>query len=202
MVGRLPKLPQEQRVRISLKHHFYTDSNRLKHIPKHSCSSFKVTTVTLTPFKMSEYRSGESASQPTENSAFTAPENPITRNNAEVAGAKLGPDNGGNSHPSAHRGPSQSYDPEGGNEWAMGRGERGAKPVDEREMKYSSYADTDKPIEDTHASVDSDLQIADVPAGEGKVADAVEAKHGVQRYGDQDVKDEGHEGDFASDLDR
>jgi hypothetical protein len=150
---------------------------------------------------MSEYRSGESASQPTENAAFTAPENPITRNKAEVAGAKLS-HNEGNSHPSAHRGPGQDYDPEGGNEWAMGRGERGAKPVNEKEMKASRYVDTDKPMEDTHASVDADLQIADVPSAEGKVADAEHAKHGVQRYGDQDVKDEGHEGDFASDLDR
>ncbi|KAB5555065.1 hypothetical protein GE09DRAFT_148210 [Coniochaeta sp. 2T2.1] len=150
---------------------------------------------------MSEYRSGESASQPTENSAFTAPENPVTLNKAEVAGAKLDHNNG-DSHPSAHRGPGESYDPEGGNEWGMGRGERGGKPVDEREMKNSSYADADNPIEDTHASVDGDPMIADVPAAEGKVADAAQAKHGVQRYGDQDVKDEGHEGDFVSDLDR
>ncbi|KAH8911221.1 hypothetical protein BR93DRAFT_965030 [Coniochaeta sp. PMI_546] len=150
---------------------------------------------------MSEYRSGESASQPTENSAFTAPENPVTRNKAEVAGAKLD-HNEGNSHPSAHRGPEQDYDPEGGNEWALGRGSRGGKPVDNKEIKESHYADTDKPIEDTHPSVDADLQIADVPAAEGKVADAANAKHGVQRYGNQDVKDEGHEGEFSSSLDR
>ncbi|OIW28718.1 S-adenosyl-L-methionine-dependent methyltransferase [Coniochaeta ligniaria NRRL 30616] len=149
---------------------------------------------------MSEYRSGESASQPTENAAFTAPENPVTRNKAEVAGAKLD-HNGGNSHPSAHRGPGQDYDPEGGNEWGMGRGTRGSKPVDEREAKESSYRGTDKSM-GTQAGGDGDPQIADVPAGEGKVADAADAKHGVQRYGDQDVKDEGYGGDFSSGLDR
>lgn len=152
---------------------------------------------------MSEYRSGESASQPTENSAFTAPENPVTRNEAEVAGAKSSRNNdGGHSHRSAHRGPGQDYDPDGGNEWSLGRGARGSKPVDGKEARGSSYRDTDKPMEDAHASVDADLQIADVPAAEGKVADAERAKHGVQRYGDQDVQDEGHEGDFVSDLDR
>jgi hypothetical protein len=131
----------------------------------------------------------------------TAPENQVTRNKAEAAGAVLN-EHGESSNPSAHRGPGQDYDPEGGNEWSLGRGERGPKPVNETEMKESSYRDTDKPMEDTRADVDADLQIADVPAGEGKVARAVNAKHGVQRYGDQDVKDEGHEGDFASDLDR
>lgn len=152
---------------------------------------------------MSEYRSGESASQPTEKSAFTAPENPVTRNKAEVAGARAqGRDGGGDSRQSAHRGPGQDYDPEGGNEWAMGRGARGSKPVNEKELRASSYRDTDQPLEDTQASVDADLKIADVPASEGKVADAENAKHGVQKYGDQDVNDEGHEGDFGSDLDR
>jgi len=154
---------------------------------------------------MSEYRSGESAAQPTENSAFTAPENPVTRNSAEAAGAvKHSHDTAdSSSHASAHRGPGrQDHDPEGGSEWSLGRGARGPEPVDAREAKGSEYADKGEPVEDTHASGDADLQIADVPAAEGKVAEAEQAKHGVQRYRDQDVKDEGHEGDFVSDLDR
>lgn len=149
---------------------------------------------------MSEYRSGESASQPTENSAFTAPENPVTRNKAEVAGAKLD-DHSGSSHPSAHRGPGDDYDPEGGKEWGMGRGARGSQPVNSREAKETHHVNAED-AEDTRADVDADLQIADVPAGEGRVADAAQAKHGVQRFGDQDVKNEGHEADFASDLDK
>lgn len=150
---------------------------------------------------MSDYRSGESASQPTENSAFTAPENPVTRTKAEAAEAKLDRSDG-SSRSSAHRDPRQDHDPQGGNEWGMGRGARGSGPVDKEEMKETRYANTDKSAENTSASVDADLQIADVPGAEGKVADAADAKHGVQRYGDEDVKDEGHEGDFSSDLDQ
>lgn len=154
---------------------------------------------------MSEYRSGEPAAQPTERSAFTAPENPVTRNEAEAAGAvqhgRGG--GGGDSRPSAHRGLGQDYDSEGSSEWAMGRGARGPEPVDEKELRGSSYREADQPPpEDTHASGDADLKIADVPASEGRVAGAGRAKHGVQQYGDQDVKDEGHEGDFGSDMDR
>jgi len=149
---------------------------------------------------MSEYRSGESASQPTENSAFTAPENPVTRNKAEAAEARQG-DHGSGSHPVTHRGPGEKQGPEGADEWGLGRGARGSQPVNSTEAKETHHVNKGD-AEDSRADLDGDANIADVPAGEGKVADAEQAKHGVQRYKDQDVTDEGHEEDFSSDLDR
>lgn len=144
---------------------------------------------------MSEYRS---QAQPPKTAAYTAPENPTTRNQAEVAGARLN-DDGSTTNPSTQRGPGQDYDPEGGVEWAQGRGARGHDPVDEREAKNTHHVEQGKFASGTDDD-DARATVADGSQVEGKVADAVERKSGTQRVGGGtgEIKEQ----DFASDLDR
>jgi hypothetical protein len=144
---------------------------------------------------MSDY---PSQAQPPKAAAYTAPENPTTRNQAEVAGARLHND-GSTSNPSTQRGPGQGYDPEGGVEWAQGRGARGHDPVDEREAKNTRYVEAGKFASGTDDD-DARATVADEPQAEGKVADAVERKSGTQRVdgGTGEIREQ----DFASDLDR
>lgn len=144
--------------------------------------------------KMSEYRS--EAPQPPKSAAYEQPENPA--NTEFVAGAKIN-DDGSTTSPAALRGPGDAYDQNGGVEWGMGRGERGHDPVDERERENTRYVEKGQFASGTDDD-DARATVADASQVEGKVADAVEAKHGTQRVGGG--TEEIGEQDFASDLDR
>lgn len=149
---------------------------------------------------MSEYKTG--APQPPKSAAYTAPQNPVSNKPSEqvTAGSRINSD-GTITSPSAQRGPGDAYDPNGGTEWGMGRGERGHDPVDQKEAENTRYVKEGQFASGTDDD-EARATVADPSQVEGKVMDAAERKSGTQRAEENKGDGEIGEQDFASDLDR
>lgn len=149
---------------------------------------------------MSEYKTG--APQPPKSAAYSAPQNPVSNNPSEqvTAGSRINSD-GTTTSPSAQRGPDDAYDPDGGKEWGIGRGQRGHDPVDQKEADNTRYVEKGQFASGTDED-ESRATVADASQADGKVMDAVERKSGTQRADENKGDGEVGEQDFASDLDR
>lgn len=130
------------------------------------------------------------APQPSNIDAYTQADNPVTKEPVEKRAATQNTSKQTSS--TAHAVPSEHAGE--GTFSSLGRGVRGGEPADATEARNTSRGgDSDKA---QNENVDAE-QMATL--GEGKVADAVERKSGMQKApGDAEVKID----DFSSDLDK
>ncbi|ROV98016.1 hypothetical protein VMCG_07002 [Cytospora schulzeri] len=130
------------------------------------------------------------APQPSNIDAYTQPDNPVTKEPLEKKAAAQN-DSKATSR-TAHAVPSEHAGE--GTFSSLGRGVQGGDPADATEARHTSRGGAGEKTE--NENVDAE-QMATL--GEGKVADAVERKSGMQKApGDAEVKID----DFSSDLDK